>query len=105
MAASVSDLDNFKLPAEFLGDDVVVHDKVIIWKQVKIIGQGAYGSVFLQKRTWPLGRHQEDNTRAVKRVSLSSLPEKGPSQELLALLKLTNVNIWPYLQCIVVVAC
>lgn len=49
MAASVSGFDNFKLPAEFRAGDVVVHDRATKWRQVRRIGSGAFGSVYLQK--------------------------------------------------------
>jgi hypothetical protein len=111
MAASFSDFNNLKLPAEFHTDGLVVHGEATRWKQVRRIGSGAYGSVYLQKKECEQKLDEEDafmsiagHVRAVKRVPLNFLPKEGPSQELLALLRLTNVNIWFYLQSLVAMA-
>ncbi|KAI5838285.1 kinase-like domain-containing protein [Morchella snyderi] len=101
MAASVSNFDNFKLPAEFHAGGLVVHGEAEKWRQVRSIGSGAYGSVFLQKKECEQELDEDDafmsvvghaSLRAVKKVALHLLPMKGQSQELLVLLRLTNYS-------------
>lgn len=96
MAIPISKLDRFKLETEFR-DGYVVHttydweystkgpQKLARWEEVKQIGSGAFGSVWLEKETGGGG------LRAVKRLQRDSLA--GFSQELLALVTLTNVSV------------
>lgn len=96
MAIPISKLDRFKLETEFK-DGYVVHTtydweystkgpkKSSTWEEVKQIGSGAFGSVWLEKSTG-------GQLRAVKRLQRDSLV--GFSQELLALVTLTDVS-WP----------
>lgn len=94
MAFPISKLDRFKLETEF-NDGYVVHTtydweystkgpkKSSTWKEVKQIGSGAFGSVWLEKETG-------GQLRAVKRLQQHSAV--GFSQELLALITVTDVS-------------
>lgn len=94
MAIPISKLDRFKLETEF-NDGYVVHSsydweystkgprQLATWKEVKRIGSGAFGSVWLEKEA-------RGQLRAVKRLQRDSLT--GFSQELLALVTLTDVS-------------
>lgn len=97
MAIPISKLDRFKVETEF-GDGYVVHTAYewefssrkskgsSTWWEVKEIGAGAFGSVWLEKEE-PGGK-----LRAVKRLQRSSMAKTGFSQELLALITLTDVS-------------
>lgn len=95
MAASASKLDDYKLETKFLEDCVVQTTyewsseervpTVSTWKQVRGIGTGAFGSVWLQKETG-------GQLRAVKKLPQELLPGTGFLQELLASSKLKSVS-------------
>lgn len=95
MAVSVSKLEHLKLETEF-HNGYVVHTtyewgltarlwKATRWKQVKKIGMGAFGSVWLEEES-------EGKLRAVKRLPRDSVPGASFLQELLALVKLKDVS-------------
>lgn len=98
MAIPISKLDRFKVETEF-GDGFVVHTTYewefssrqlkgsTTWREVKEIGAGAFGSVWLEKEE-PGGK-----LRAVKRLQRSTIARTGFSQELLALITLTDVSV------------
>lgn len=98
MATPISKLDHFKLETTF-GDGYVVNKTYhwdyskrkttgsSKWIREREIGVGAFGSVWLEKEE---GGGQ---LRAVKRLQRSSLMASGFSQELLALITLTDVGL------------
>lgn len=96
MTALVPKLDNYKLETEFC-DGYVVHTtyewelaarrpKESVWKQIKKIGAGAFGGVWLEKE------RESGQLRAVKMLPRDSLPKASFTQELLALVKLKDVS-------------
>lgn len=100
MATAISKLDHFKLETEF-GNGYVVNaiyewelstrrpKGLARWRQEKLIGAGAFGSVWLEKE------EHGGQLRAVKRLQKHLLIETGFSQELLALITLTDVCAAP----------
>lgn len=96
MTVPISKLENFKLDTTF-GDDYVItanyewilserrQSGVTTWKTVRMIGTGAFGSVWLEKSD---GRQ----LRAVKRIERHVVMQAGFSQELLALITLADVS-------------
>lgn len=96
MAVSISTLDRFKLETAF-GDGEVVQTtyewefskrRVMesTWKEVKLLGAGAFGSVWLEKKT------EGGQLRAVKKLRRECLIRTGFSQEIIALVTLTEVR-------------
>lgn len=97
MAIPISSLERFKVETEF-GDGFVVHTIYeweysarklkgsTTWTEVKEIGAGAFGSVWLEKE------ETGGKLRAVKRLQRRSVAKTGFSQELLALITLTEVR-------------
>lgn len=97
MAIPISTLENFKIETEF-GDGFVVHTtyewefstrllkESSRWNEVKIIGSGAFGSVWLEKKA------RGGELRAVKRLQRGQLIRTGFSQELLALITVADVS-------------
>lgn len=97
MAVPISTLDHFKVETTF-GDGYVEHttyewefstkvrEQVSKWEEVRCIGSGAFGSVWLEKE------QKGGQLRAVKRLPRTALPGTGFSQELLALITLRGVG-------------
>lgn len=96
MATPVSKLDNFKLETIF-GEDYVQNSTyewqystrratgLKRWKRVKMIGAGAFGSVWLEKE------ESDGQLRAVKMIQRHIIDTTGFSQELAALITLSDV--------------
>lgn len=96
MATPVSKLDHFKLETRF-GDGFVENSTyewkystkraagLKRWERVKMIGAGAFGSVWLEKEQ-TLGQ-----LRAVKMIQRHAIDTTGFSQELAALITLSDV--------------
>lgn len=94
MAIPISTLDRFKVETKF-GDNYVVNTtyeweystrrvkESVKWNEVKMIGAGTFGSVWLE-------RAEGGQLRAVKRLQRNSVV--GFSQELLALITLANAS-------------
>lgn len=96
MAVSISTLDRFKLETAF-GDSEVVQTTYewefskrrameSTWKEVKLLGAGAFGSVWLEKKT------EGGQLRAVKKLRRECLIRTGFSQEIIALVTVTEVR-------------
>lgn len=97
MAVSISTLDHFKVETTF-GDGYVVHTtyewefstrgqkRSTTWEEVKCIGRGAFGSVWLEKE------QNGAQLRAVKRIPRATLAGTGISRELLALIAVGDVS-------------
>lgn len=97
MATPISKLDNFKLETRF-GDGYVDNSTyewnlstkratgLKRWTRVKMIGAGTFGSVWLEKE---LG----GQLRAVKMIQRHVIDTTGFSQELAALITLSDVCI------------
>lgn len=94
MAIPISSLDRFKVETEFEDGYVVntTYDweystrhlkESVKWYEVKKLGAGSFGSVWLE-------RAEGGQLRAVKRLQRESVV--GFSQELLALITLVNVS-------------
>lgn len=96
MAIPISKLDRFKMETEF-GDGYVMQttyewelsarsaSKTTKWSEVKMIGAGAFGSVWLE-------RESGGELRAVKRLQRHSLNRTQFSQELLVMIMLADVS-------------
>lgn len=105
MAVPVTTLENFKVETEF-GDGYVVHTtyewefsarvqkKSSKWEEVRHIGRGAFGSVWLEKQ------EKGGLLRAVKRLPRASLVGTGFSQELLALITVGAASYLQILFCV-----
>lgn len=90
-------LDNFKLETTF-GDGFVVTKNyewdlstrrqtgVTTWTAERLIGTGAFGSVWLEKS-------DSGRLRAIKRMERHMVMQTGFSSELLALITLADVSI------------
>lgn len=97
MAVPTSTLDNFKVETTF-GDGYVVHTtyewefstrgqmESSRWDEVRCIGTGAFGSVWLEKE------ESGGQLRAVKRLPRASLAVRGFSRELPTLITLGDVS-------------
>lgn len=97
MAVPVSTLDHFKVETTF-GDGYVVNTtyewelstrgqkRSYTWEEVKCIGRGAFGSVWLEKE------QKGGQLRAVKRLPRASLIDTAFSQELLSLITVGAVS-------------
>lgn len=97
MAISISNLDRFKIETKF-GDGFVVQKTYewelsarrqteSKWADVKKIGSGASGSVWLEKE------ESRDELRAVKRMERHDLDPKKFNQELLVMVMLADVRV------------
>lgn len=83
----MSNLDKYKLQSEFLDDLSTKHQNGLShWKREKLLGSGAFGTVWLEKED-PGGL-----LRAVKSIRRQDLAGTGFSQELIALITLSNVG-------------
>lgn len=96
MATSISKLDNFKLETRF--DEGYVENKtyewqysvkratgIKRWKRVRMIGAGGFGSVWLEQEK------SGGELRAVKVIQRHVMDSTGFSQELAALITLSDV--------------
>ncbi|KAL0634955.1 hypothetical protein Q9L58_006073 [Maublancomyces gigas] len=95
MAVSISSLDRFKVETEF-GEGYVVQTtydwefserrlkEISTWTEVRLIGSGAFGSVWLEQKK------EGGQLRAVKKLRREFLKRTGFSQELVALVTLAD---------------
>lgn len=99
MATAISKLDSYKLETKF-GDGYVENNNYewrfstrqlagsTKWRRKKLLGAGGYGCVWLEE-----GDSGNQLLRAVKAIQKHVMVETGFSQELLALITLTDVRI------------
>lgn len=97
MAVPISSLDRFKVETEF-GEGYVVQTtydwefserrvkEVSTWTEVRLLGSGAFGSVWLEQKK------EGGQLRAVKKLRRELLMRTGFSQELVALVTLADVR-------------
>lgn len=97
MAVPISMLDRFKVETQF-GEHFVVQStyewelserrlkESSTWTEVKLLGAGAFGSVWLEQKK------EGGQLRAVKKLRRESLMRTGFSQELVALVTLADAS-------------
>lgn len=97
MAVPTSTIDHFKVETTF-GDGYVIHTtyewefstrgpkQSSTWEEVRRIGSGAFGSVWLEKE------QDGGQLRAVKRLQRASLPRVEFSREIQALIAVGDVS-------------